>query len=261
MDITIESEKATSIARNKVDDIVRFSMNQRVQHEVLMVSFIILSLTGLAQRFYTAGWAEWLIINMGGIAYVRLVHRIFGLLFILSAVYHFVNLGFYVYVQHGKPTMVPTLKDFRDVVQMLRYGFGFADRPPQFGRYDYRQKFEYWGLMLGSIVMIFTGFILAYPVSFTNVFPGEFVAAAKEFHRNEAMLAVLTIAIWHLYDVIFRPGIFPVDMSIHTGKISRERMLHEHPLEYAELMADKARQDTAKHSTEASPRTNYEQLL
>lgn len=253
MDISVETGKEAAATPKRLDYIVRFSVDQRVQHEVLMVSFIILSLTGLVQRFYTAGWAEWFILNTGGIAFVRLVHRIFGVLFVLSAVYHFVKLGILVYVQHGKPTMVPTLKDFHDVIQMLRYGFGFAESPPRFGRYDYRQKFEYWGLMLGSIVMIATGFILAFPLNFTNVFPGELVAAAKEFHRNEAMLAVLTVAIWHLYDVIFKPGIFPGDLSIHTGRISKERMLHEHPLEYAEIIAEKVEQEFSGSPPETPP--------
>ena len=131
--------------------------------------------------------------------------------------------------------MVPTLKDFYDAVSALKYTFGLVDKPPQYGRFDYRQKFEYWGLIFGGMVIIITGFILAFPVFFTSFLPGQVVAAAVEFHGFEATLAVLTIVIWHLYDVILRPGIFPADTSIFTGKISRERMLEEHPVEYAEL--------------------------
>ena len=84
-----------------------------------------------------------------------------------------------------------------------------------------------------------------YPVAVTRIFPGQFVAAAKEFHGNEAMLAVLTIVIWHLYDVVFKPGIFPADTSIHSGKISKERLMEEHALEYDELTGKKATEETA----------------
>ena len=201
-----------------------------------MVSFTILSVTGLAQRFYTAGWAEWVIMNLGGIGYTRLVHRAFAVIFILSIVYH---LGYVIYVvfwRHAKPSMLPSLKDFRDAVATLKYSFGFSDCRPQFGHFDYRQKFEYLGIMFGSAIIIMSGLFLTYPVLVTQILPGQFVAAAKEFHGNEAVLAVLTIIIWHLYDVIFKPGIFPGDTSIFSGKISRERMLEEHPLEYAELV-------------------------
>ena len=213
----------------------RFNAGQRIEHIVLMVTFIVLAVTGLAQRYYTAGWAEGVILNLGGIEFTRLIHRAFALVFTLGAVYHFGNVFYSYFVRRRRLAMVPTLKDFGDVVGALRYTFGLAERPPQYGRYDYRQKFEYWGLIFGGLVIIATGFILAFPVTVTKVLPGQVVAAAVEFHGFEATLAVLTIVIWHLYDVIFRPGVFPADTSIFTGKISRERMLEEHTLEYAEM--------------------------
>ena len=225
------------ISQDKIKEefFIRFSARQRVEHIVLMVSFIVLAVTGLAQRYYTAGWGEWIILNLGGIEYTRLVHRAFGLVFTMAIVYHFSYVAYSFFLKHRKLTMVPTLKDFRDVIDALRYGFGFIDKPPLFGRFDYRQKLEYWGLILGGLVITITGFVLAFPVALTRIMPGQIVAAAVEIHGYEATLAVITIVIWHLYDVIFRPGIFPGDTTIFTGRISRERMLEEHPLEYAEL--------------------------
>jgi formate dehydrogenase gamma subunit len=228
----------------KRDYFLRFSPMQRTEHAVLMVTFIALAITGLAQRYSTVGWVEWLILRLGGIEYTRLIHRGFAVIFILSALYHFGYITYSYFIKHRNLPMLPTLKDFRDVVGALRYAFGFTDRLPQFGRFDYRQKFEYWGLIFGSTVIIVTGFILAFPVAITTILPGQVVAAAVEFHGFEATLAVLTIIIWHLYDVIFRPGVFPADTSIFTGKISRERMLEEHPLEYAEREAASATEGT-----------------
>ncbi|MDP2953328.1 MAG: hypothetical protein Q8O76_08455, partial [Chloroflexota bacterium] len=138
------------------------------------------------------------------------------------------------------------------VVTQLRYSFGIIEKPAQFGRFDYRQKFEYWGIIFGGMVMLGTGFILAYPVPFTQIFPGEFIPAAKEFHRNEAMLAVLTVVVWHLYDTVFKPGIFPCDLSILTGKLSRHRMMEEHPLEFAELAAEAGKKTEVAPSEESS---------
>ncbi len=221
--------------KGKRDYFVRFSARQRTEHWILVVSFIVLAVTGLAQRYYTAGWAEWVILNSGGIEFTRLIHRAVALLFTLLVIYHFGYVAYQFFYKHARLSMVPTLKDFHDVVNGMKYTLGLADRPPQLGRFDYRQKFEYWGLIFGSLVLIISGFILAFPVTVTRVVPGQVVAAAVEFHGFEATLAVLTIVIWHLYDVIFRPGVFPADTSILTGKISRERMLEEHPLEYAEL--------------------------
>ena len=244
------SEKETTAGKGAPDYFIRFSISQRVEHVVLMVSFTVLALTGLAQRFYTASWAEWTLLSLGGIEYTQLIHRAFALVFTLSVVYHFGYLAYSLFIRHSKLSMVPTLNDARDVVTTLKYGLGFATKPSRFGRFDYRQKFEYWGLIFGSMIIIITGFILAFPLAFTRVFPGQVVAAAVEFHGYEATLAVLTILIWHLYDVILKPCIFPGDFSIFTGKISRKRTEEEHPLEYAELIDAKANEETGESSSE-----------
>ena len=243
-------KEETPAVKSEPDYFVRFNLSQRIEHIVLMVSFTMLSVTGLAQRFYTAGWAQWVITALGGIDYTRLVHRAFAVLFILSIVYHVAYVSYLLFGKHVKPTMLPTFKDFRDLVDTLKYSFGFTDRQPEFGRFDYRQKFEYLGIMFGSVIIIVSGFFLTYPVLVTHIFPGQFVAAAKEFHGNEAMLAVLTIVIWHLYDVVFKPGIFPADTSIFSGKISREREIEEHRLEYAELVGEEAGEGGEGVSTE-----------
>ena len=87
--------------------------------------------------------------------------------------------------------------------------------------------------------MVGTGLVLWYPVWFYQVFsflPGETIPAAKTIHSNEAMLALTVLVIWHVYNSVFSPEVFPLDRSIFHGRISRERMLHEHPLEYERLM-------------------------
>ncbi len=231
------AEVAKPIKKAK-DDIVRFVLRQRLEHILLIILFVGLSVTGLAQRYSGSGWGEWIIINVGGIEFLRLIHRVLAMIFVAQFVYHIVFVSVQYFGKHQKLTMVPTLKDFKDAVDEMRYTFGFKDRPPRFDRYDYRQKFEYWGLMFGSTVLIATGFILMFPVAFTKVLPGQFVAAAVEFHGFEATLAVLTIIIWHLYDVIFRPGVFPADTTIFTGHISRKRIAEEHPLEYPDIAAE-----------------------
>ena len=84
--------------------------------------------------------------------------------------------------------------------------------------------------------MILSGIVLMFPIWTTTYLPGQFVAASRIAHSSEAMLAVLTIVIWHLYDVIFKPSIFPADLTIFSGRISKKRIMEEHALEYAEVM-------------------------
>lgn len=218
-----------------VQEFVRFNVGQRVEHIVMMVSFIALVVTGLSQKYYTSGWGEWLILRMGGIDTTRLIHRIFGLMFSASLVYHLGMIAVSFARRKASLAMMPTLKDARDIVITFKYYLGLSEEKPRFDRYDYKQKFEYLGILFGGAVMIISGFVLFFPVWFTGFLPGEVVPISKEFHRNEALLAVLTIVIWHMYSAHLRPGIFPGDATIFTGKISKKRIIEEHPLEYERL--------------------------
>ncbi len=242
----IEQELAQIKTKSKADSFVRFVSRQRIEHLILMITFVALAVTGLAEKYYTAGWADWLIMNMGGIAMTRLIHRAFGLIFTISLLYHFVFLIFTLGFQNQKASMLPNMNDIRHIMDSLRYTFGFRERPILYGRYDYRQKFEYWGIIFGGTIMTLTGIVLVFPTAVTTILPGQFVAAAREAHGNEAMLAVLTIIVWHLYDVIFKPSIFPADLSIFTGKISKKRMLEEHAGEYYEITRNKQTAEKAK---------------
>ena len=216
-------------------EFVRFNVSQRLEHVLLMVAFIGLCFTGIPQRFYGEAWASWLIASMGGIETVRLIHRFFAALLVLESSYHAAYIVRGVLRGSQRPQMVPRLQDFRDAVRMLKYSLGAVPEHPRFDRYDYRQKFEYWGLVLGNVIMIATGAILWFPVLATRILPGEFVPAAKEAHGGEALLALLVITVWHLYSVHLSPVQFPGDTSIFTGRISKRRMLEEHPLELARI--------------------------
>jgi formate dehydrogenase subunit gamma len=217
------------------DYIVRFNLQQRIEHFITMVVFALLCLTGLPQKFYQAGWAHTIVDVFGGVDNLRWTHRIAGMLLALSTVVHFTNA---ILLMLGKRTyfsMVPTRKDFEDVVQQLKYYLGMTEKHPMYDRYTYKEKFEYWGLVIGNVIMVLTGFILFFPVQAANVVPGQIIPAAKVAHSNEGLMAFFVITIWHIFNAHLNPDVFPFDASIFTGKVSRERYVHEHPLELARL--------------------------
>jgi cytochrome b subunit of formate dehydrogenase len=214
---------------------VRFTLQQRIEHIITVVVFVLLCLTGLPQKFYQANWAHTLVDLFGGIDSNRWIHRACGLVLAVSTVVHFANASLTMLSKKVGFTMVPDRKDFEDAILQLRYYLGLANKQPRYDRYDYKQKFEYWGLVFGNVIMVLTGLILFFPVQFAALIPGQVIPAAKVAHSNEGLMAFFVITIWHIFNAHLNPDVFPMDPSMFTGKISRERMLHEHPLELARL--------------------------
>ncbi len=223
---------ATSAASTYV---TRFTLQQRIEHFITMVVFALLCLTGLPQKFFQAGWADGLVAVFGGIDRTRWLHRFCGVVLAISTVVHFANASLTMLSKKVGFTMVPDRKDFEDAILQLKFYLGMTDQHPQYDRYDYKQKFEYWGLVFGNVIMVVTGFILFFPVQFASLVPGQVIPAAKVAHSNEGLMAFLVITIWHIFNAHLNPDVFPFDASMFTGKISRERMLHEHPLELARM--------------------------
>jgi cytochrome b subunit of formate dehydrogenase len=211
----------------------RFTLSQRIEHVVLIASFTTLSITGLPQKFFDQPWAEAMIQLMGGIEWVRVIHRFAATFLMLGTVYHFAMVAYQVVVQRLRMTMLPTLTDARDAWGTLLNNLGLTKQRPQMGRYTFEEKIEYWALIWGTVVMIVTGFMLWNPIATTQFLPGQFIPAAKAAHGGEAVLAVLSIIIWHMYSVHLRH----FNKSMWTGSLTEDEMRHEHPLELADIKA------------------------
>ena len=218
------------------EKVVRFRLWQRLEHWLLAASFMGLLATGLPQKFNQAEASLWVVNALGGIDNVRSLHRVLATLFVAESVLHVGEIGLDLMRRRFRPSMVVTLQDFRDAFNMLRYSLGLIPQRPQFDRYDYRQKFEYWGIVFGAVIMIATGLVLWFPTYATQALPGQLVPAAKEMHSGEALLALLVIVVWHFYDVVLSPSVFPLDTAMITGFISRERLHEEHPREHTRLV-------------------------
>jgi formate dehydrogenase subunit gamma len=222
---------------------VRFTPSQRAQHAIAMVLFILLCVTGLPQKYFESQWAAPLLNLMGGVDAARWLHRAAGVAFSGMLVVHVAALLLGVWRGTTPVSMAPHWKDVTDAFTTLRYYIGISDKQARFDRYDYKQKFEYWGMMLGSFVVVGTGLVLMYPIELTQWLPGSLIPIAVVAHSNEGLLAFLTIVTWHIFNACLTPEVFPADTAIFTGRISEERMRHEHPLELERLLAEEAARD------------------
>jgi len=224
-------------AEHLPEKVARFSVWTRVEHWMLAFVFMSLVATGLPQKFNDADISIWIVNTLGGIDNVRFLHRVLAVTFIIESLLHVGEMGVLMLRRRFRPSMMFTLQDFRDAFNMLRYSLGFIHERPTFDRYDYRQKFEYWGILFGAGIMIATGATLWFPTYVTKLAPGQFIPAAKEMHSGEALLALLVIVIWHFYDVVISPAVFPLDTAMITGTISGERMHEEHGREFQRIAA------------------------
>jgi formate dehydrogenase gamma subunit len=209
----------------------RFRLAARIEHAILIVSFTALALTGLPQMYAETTLGQNLIGWMGGIELVRIIHRWMAFILVAGAIYHLFTSSYRFFVKEEKMAMLPERKDGQDLVQWIRYNLGRAEKPPKMAKFNFGEKFEYWALVWGTGVMIITGFMLWNPIATTNILPGEIIPAAQAAHGGEALLAVLAIIIWHMYNVHikhFNPSMF-------TGKLPRHQMEEEHALEMERL--------------------------
>lgn len=213
----------------------RFSGYRILEHWGIILTSVVLFATGLCQRFWYVDSAQWFILKMGGVDTVRWIHRYAGIMFSFELILHVaVAIGGVLRGKWG-PSMLIKKEDLQDAVHNIRYYFGLEERQARCDRYDYMEKFEYWTILVGGFLMMGTGAVLWLPTVFTRFLPGEVIPAAKALHSNEALLIFLINAIWHIYNAIFSPEAFPLDTTIFTGHISRERMLREHPVELARI--------------------------
>jgi cytochrome b subunit of formate dehydrogenase len=237
--------------------VVRFNLRRRLEHAAVMMLFVTLALTGFPQKYPDGPGAQGLVDLMGGLARARWLHRAAGLTFALLTIVHLGSAVVDLLLRRQPFSLVPSRQDFRDVVKNLRYYLGLSEEKAQFDRFDYREKFEYWGMVMGAVVMTFTGLILIYPVVLTRLLPGELVPVAKVAHSNEGLLAFLVVLVWHIYNVHLAPEVFPFNTTIFTGRISVEHLKSEHPLEYARLFPPApAEPPTAASAEPARPATD-----
>jgi len=234
---TIIALKRTSSRMQKGPDgervFIRFSLSQRWEHQILIFSFTLLAITGLVQRYSDQPFISGLInYGMGGIETVRLFHHIAAIIFFLEGIFHLWQILVMLFVNRESSNMLPSLKDVSDLLQMISFNLGKTNKRPQFDRYTVEEKIEYWALIWGSIIMMITGIIQWFPIQTTRIFPGIAVPISRVIHSWEAVLATLSILIWHMYHAVIKEK----NKSIFTGMMSEKLMKEEHPLEYKRIL-------------------------
>lgn len=236
-------------------DLPRYSIHIVIQHFLVSTTFLVLAATGLPLHFSDVFWAPYLIALFGGADTARFVHRIAAYIMMLTAAYHIVTIvaGTIRKILKNefdyKRTQIPIPKDLFDLIHDVKYFLGLEPFRPKMEKFSYKQKLHYLAIIWGTTVLAVAGMALLFPDIIAKIFPeiiakvrpqapasGGFPALfqdlARLMHADEAVMALIVLAFWHLANVHIVPGRFPFQWTFLTGRITREHQIEEHFLEY-----------------------------
>ena len=227
----------------------------------MVITFFILVFTGYPMKFADQIWARWLIDLVGGLGNARILHRVAGALLLIGFTFHFViYVSSYMWKEHKRTKksylrifltlpMVMNPSDFKKMGQYLLYLFFLRRRRPQWGRFSLEEKFEYFGVIWGTILLGVTGIFLWDDSLTTRYLPGRALTVITIIHSFESYLALLHVGIVHLANVLLAPGAFPCSPAMFTGNTPAEEMAEIHP-----AMLDDAEKERLVHTINRTDR-------
>jgi len=222
----------------------RFTISQRWEHTLLLLSGLVLLLTGLPQKYREFSISQDLLSTPDRVELIRQIHHIAAIVLAVEAVYHLGRIIYLMAKRRLPGDLLPTRQDLRDAGQMVQYLLFLRSDKPKFGRYNFEQKVTYWVVFFGLLIMGISGFIIWFPIFFTKLLPGGVVPAAKLAHSTEAIVTAIFVIVWHVYHV----HIERTNLSIFTGRLSEDEMRTYHEKEYERL--------TGQSATKAKPGVN-----
>jgi formate dehydrogenase gamma subunit len=225
-------KKAAAKRRSERRTIVRLTRSQRLQHWLLLTSFLALVFSGFALQ-YPDSWLAWLLGSNENLR--RTIHRIAAVVMLVTGTYHVLYLALSAEGRQWVRDMVPQMKDVKDVIQNFGYYLGVRKLRPKIARFGYPEKAEYWAVVWGTIIMGLTGLMIWFKIAVFSFLPRWWIDIALAIHFYEAVLATLAIIVWHFYHVIFDPDVYPVNFAFIDGRVSEESYKEEHELAYEQL--------------------------
>ena len=234
----------------------RFTLGQRYLHAILMTTFLGLALTGLPLRFSSAVWSARFAHAVGGFAAILFFHKFCAVVLTLAFLVH---VGIVLYrgilkrekgIFWGPTSLVPQPRDIKDFIAHMRW-FLWLGPKPKFDHFAYWEKFDYWAVFWGMVVIGLSGYAMWFAPIFALYTRGSFLNVALVIHGDEALLAVWFIFAIHFFNTHLRPGSFPMDLVVFTGRESEAEMKAKRLSEYERLAAQNqlpSRQATAPES-------------
>ncbi len=247
----------------------RFTPIQRMLHVLLIISFITLAVTGLPLKFFYAHWAGTLMGVLGGVEIANYLHRTAAVILVAVFAVHVINLlrkfipqlktikdpqtGRFTFkallgYMFRPDSLIPHWRDVRDFWNHQLWFFGKGEKP-RFERWTYWEKFDYFAVFWGVVIIGGSGLIMWFPIFFTTFLPGWVINVALIIHSDEALLAAGFIFTFHFFNVHFRIEKFPMDTVVFSGKMSKAELIEERGKWYDRL-SDSGQLETIRSGDE-----------
>ena len=218
----------------------RFTPVQRLFHLLLMLLFITQAATGLSRMYIETKWGLFLASFFGGYYGALTVHKLVGVFFLVLFSVHVL----YILVKvdwrrfpksiFGPDSLLPRWADVSQVFQHLGWFLG-RSKQPRFDRWGYWEKFDYWAVFWGMVIIGGTGLILYNSMVSSRYMPGWGLNVALWIHRIEAILAMAHVFIIHFFIGHLRRHNFPMDFAMFEGSVNLDAARHERPAWIARL--------------------------
>lgn len=199
--------------------ILRYTANERTNHWLTAICFVLLALSGLAM-FHPA--MSWLYALLGGGQWTRILHPFIGVVMFVS----FLLLALRVRAHNRiEPGDTQWLKQIDDVLANRE------DKLPKVGKYNAGQKMLYFALIVCMIMLLLSGIVI-WRQWFSHFFPIGLIRFSSLMHAFFAFVIIMAIIV-HIYAGIWIKGSIG---AMTRGFVSYGWARKHHPRWFAEVM-------------------------
>lgn len=199
---------------------------------MLVVSLALLIATGFPVKLASMPWALSVTRLFGGFERMLAIHYAAAVLLALLTIYYLAAVAVALFRRKLDFSIVPRLEDFRQFGQHFGYLIGLRKEAPKFGQFTWWEKFEFWAVVWGTIIMGLSGLTLAFPEYAATYVPRWVIGVFRVAHSNEALLAFLAVVVGHVFAVHLSPHAFPGSRVWLNGRLSLAQLHEDHAMLY-----------------------------
>jgi formate dehydrogenase subunit gamma len=199
--------------------IIRYTPNERTNHWITAISFVLLALSGLAM-FHPA--MSWLYALLGGGQWTRILHPFIGCVMFLSFLILALRFWHHNYLDRND---IQWMKQIGDVLTNQE------EKLPEIGKYNAGQKLLFFTMVTCLLLLLASGVVI-WRRYFSVYFPIEIIRLAAVVHAAAAFVLIVGIVV-HIYAALWIKGSIG---AMTRGTVTLGWARKHHPRWYKEII-------------------------